>query len=150
MRITLPFVGGRRCYGYNAPVEPSASRKLGSISPTPWWRWGMVVVLLAAAWLRLGRLPELPVGLHYDEAANLILTRQIAEGSYRPLFIRAYTGKEVLFFYAAAPWVRMTGGAAWGLRAAGRGDAGDPDGCSATYAATVTPLGRREGPGYRP
>src|SRR5690606_12485709 len=64
----------------------------------------------------LAALPELPLGLHYDEAANLILTRQIAAGDYRPLFIRAYTGKEVLFFYAAAPWVWMTGGSAWGLR----------------------------------
>ncbi len=75
-----------------------------------------MVVLLFAAWLRLIALPELPVGLHYDEAANLILTRQIVEEGYRPLFIRAYTGKEVLFFYAAVPWVWMTGGEPWGLR----------------------------------
>ena len=79
-------------------------------------RWGIVVVLLAAAVLRLAALPELPLGLHYDEAANLILTRQIVEEGYRPLFIRAYTGKEVFFFYAAAPWVWMTGGAVWGMR----------------------------------
>ncbi len=78
--------------------------------------FGMTLVLLAAAALRLGALPDLPVGLHYDEAANVILTRQIASGEYRPVFIRAYTGKEVLFFYAAAPWVWMTGGAPWGLR----------------------------------
>jgi len=76
----------------------------------------MVAILLAAAALRLGALPQLPVGLHYDEAANVILTRQIADGSYTPLFIRAYTGKEVLFFYLAAPWVRITDGAPWGLR----------------------------------
>lgn len=72
--------------------------------------------MLLAAVLRLGALPELPVGLHYDEAANVILTRQIAQGGERPLFIRAYTGKEVLFFYLAAPWVWITGGAPWGLR----------------------------------
>ena len=65
----------------------------------------MVVILLIAAGLRLWALSELPLGLHYDEAANLILTQQIAQGSSRPIFIRAYTGKEVLFFYAAAPWV---------------------------------------------
>lgn len=80
------------------------------------YRWGVTLVLLVAALLRLAALPELPLGLHYDEAANLILTRQIAAGDYRPLFIRAYTGKEVLFFYAAAPWVWMTGGSAWALR----------------------------------
>ena len=83
---------------------------------SPSARWGIVVVLLAAAVLRLAALPELPLGLHYDEAANLILTRQIVEEGYRPLFIRAYTGKEVFFFYAAAPWVWMTGGAVWGMR----------------------------------
>lgn len=76
----------------------------------------MIVILLAATALRLWDLPDFPLGLHYDEAANVILTRQIASGHDRPLFIRAYTGKEVLFFYAAAPWVWMTGGAAWGLR----------------------------------
>lgn len=76
----------------------------------------MVVVLLCAAALRLWALPSLPLGLHYDEAANVILARQIAAGDRLPLFIRAYTGKEVLFFYAAAPWLRMTGGAPWGLR----------------------------------
>jgi len=79
-------------------------------------RWGILAVLLVAAALRLWQLPDLPVGLHYDEAANVILTREIAAGTYTPLFIRAYTGKEVLFFYAAAPWVRLLGGAAWGLR----------------------------------
>ncbi len=113
------------------------------MSLIPWWRWGMLVVLLVAAWLRLGRLPELPVGLHYDEAANLILTRQITEGGYRPLFIRAYTGKEVLFFYAAAPWVRMTGDAAWGLRL-GAAMLGILT-VAATHAATLTLSGRREG-----
>ncbi len=76
----------------------------------------MVIVLLVAAVLRMAELPQLPVGLHYDEAANLILTRQIANGTYRPVFIRAYTGKEVLFFYLAAPWVKIVGGRAWGLR----------------------------------
>ncbi|HOT91880.1 MAG TPA: hypothetical protein PLJ78_07510 [Anaerolineae bacterium] len=78
--------------------------------------FGMTLVLLVAAGLRLGALPDWPVGLHYDEAANVILTRQIAAGEYRPVFIRAYTGKEVLFFYAGAFWVWATGGAPWGLR----------------------------------
>jgi hypothetical protein len=122
-----------------------ASRRSWTVelAAAPWWRWGMVVVLLAGAWLRLAGLPELPVGLHYDEAANLILTRQIVEGSYRPLFIRAYTGKEVFFFYAAAPWVWMTGGSAWGLRlgAAMQGILT----VAATYAATLALLGRRRG-----
>ena len=46
--------------------------------------FGMVLVLLTATALRLWALPDVPVGLHYDEAANVILTRQIARGDYRP------------------------------------------------------------------
>ncbi len=76
----------------------------------------MVIILLAATFLRVTLLPELPRGLHYDEAANAILTQEIVEGDYRPLFIRAYTGKEVLFFYATAPWMWISGGQPWGLR----------------------------------
>jgi len=101
--------------------------------------FGMTLVLLVAAALRLGALPALPVGLHYDEAANVILTRQIVSGDYRPVFIRAYTGKEVLFFYAAALWVWMTGGAPWGLRL-GAAMLGVLT-VAATYAATCVLLG---------
>jgi len=101
--------------------------------------FGITLVLLVAAALRLGALPGLPVGLHYDEAANVILTRQIASGDYRPVFIRAYTGKEVLFFYTGAFWVWATGGAPWGLRlnAAMLGILT----VAATYAATRALLG---------
>ncbi|MCK4316496.1 MAG: hypothetical protein KAX24_12070, partial [Anaerolineae bacterium] len=38
----------------------------------------LLLVLLVAAGLRLYRLPELPLGLHYDEAANGILAGEIA------------------------------------------------------------------------
>ncbi len=78
-------------------------------------QWYMLIIILAAALLRFVALPSLPLGFHYDEAANLTLTHQIAAGDYRPIFIRAYTGKEVLFFYFAVPWVRITG-MPWGLR----------------------------------
>ncbi|MFN2282933.1 MAG: ArnT family glycosyltransferase, partial [Anaerolineae bacterium] len=101
--------------------------------------FGMTLVLLVAAALRLGALPDMPVGLHYDEAANVVLTRQIAVGDYRPVFIRAYTGKEVLFFYTGAFWVWVTGSAPWGLRlnAAMLGILT----VAATYAATRALLG---------
>ncbi len=58
----------------------------------------LALILLTAAVLRLAEIARLPVGLHYDETANYILTRSIAYGGYRPVFIGAYTGKEVLFF----------------------------------------------------
>lgn len=77
---------------------------------------GGLLILLAAAALRLTGIPHLPIGLHYDEAANYILTQGIAYGGYRPVFISAYTGKEVLFFYLGALWFRLIGAAPWVLR----------------------------------
>ncbi len=77
---------------------------------------GMSLVLLTAAVLRLAAIPHLPIGLHYDEAANNILTHEIAFGGYRPVFIGAYTGKEVLFFYLGALWFRLVGASPWVLR----------------------------------
>ena len=81
--------------------------------PTPHWvsRYGiaLLLILLVAAGLRLYRLPELPLGLHYDEAANGILAGEIARGIKTPVFIPAYTGKEVLFFYWTALWMRLLG-----------------------------------------
>ena len=101
----------------------------------------IIFILLIAAALRLSALPDVPFGLHYDEAANVILTQQIAAGDYRPMFIHAYTGKEVLFFYATAPWVWITNvraglsrPAAWGLRL-GAAMLGTLT-VAATYAAT--------------
>ncbi len=76
-------------------------------------RWPLAValllILLVAAWLRLYRLPELPLGLHYDEAANGILAGEIARGASSPIFIPSYTGKEVLFFYWTALWMKLLG-----------------------------------------
>jgi hypothetical protein len=83
-------------------------------------RWLFVVVLLlilvAAAGLRLYRLPDLPLGLHYDEAANGILAGEIARGVKLPVFIPSYTGKEVLFFYWTALWMKLVGISPLGLR----------------------------------
>jgi 4-amino-4-deoxy-L-arabinose transferase-like glycosyltransferase len=69
----------------------------------------LLLIMLVAAGLRLYRLPELPLGFHYDEAANGILAGEIARGIKTPVFIPAYTGKEVLFFYWAALWMKLLG-----------------------------------------
>ena len=78
---------------------------------TPRWPFAvaLLLILLVAAGLRLYRLPELPLGLHYDEAANGILAGEIARGIKAPVFIPSYTGKEVLFFYWAALWMKNLG-----------------------------------------
>jgi len=76
----------------------------------------LLLILLVAGVLRIYRLPELPLGLHYDEAANGILASRIALGEDRPVFIGAYTGKEAFFFYWAALWIKLLGATALALR----------------------------------
>jgi hypothetical protein len=76
----------------------------------------LLLVLLVAAGLRFYRLPGLPLGLHYDEAANGVLAGEIARGIKAPVFIPSYTGKEVLFFYWAALWMKLVGVSPLGLR----------------------------------
>ena len=84
----------------------------------PRWPFAMALLLtlLVAAGLRLARLPELPAGVHYDEAANGILGSEIARGVEAPIFIPSYTGKEVLFFYWAALWMKLLGTTPLALR----------------------------------
>jgi hypothetical protein len=84
---------------------------MDSSHPNSRWMFfaALVAVCFVAAGLRLYRLTELPVGLHYDEAANGILASEIAKGLKAPIFIPAYTGKEVLFFYWAAVWMKLLG-----------------------------------------
>jgi 4-amino-4-deoxy-L-arabinose transferase-like glycosyltransferase len=76
----------------------------------------LVLVLLVTAVLRLPNLPTIPPGLHFDEAANALLTGDIAFRDYRPVFIGSYTGKEVLFFYLAAGVMAGVGESLFALR----------------------------------
>ncbi len=76
----------------------------------------LLVVLLVALFLRVYGLDDIPPGLHYDEAANAILAADVARGEARPLFIEAYTGKEVLFFYLAGVSMRLLGVSVFSLR----------------------------------
>jgi 4-amino-4-deoxy-L-arabinose transferase-like glycosyltransferase len=69
----------------------------------------LTAILLFAAFLRFYRLETLPRGPYYDEAANGILSSEIATGQAYPLFIRSYTGKEVLWFYAVAAMMKVLG-----------------------------------------
>ncbi len=67
-----------------------------------------LVILMTAAVLRIVQLHALPPGPHYDEAVNLIVTRTILEGGARPFpILEAYQGREVLYFYLAAPFVAL-------------------------------------------
>jgi predicted membrane-bound mannosyltransferase len=80
--------------------------------------WLLVVTLLIAAGLRLWQIGSLPLGLHYDEAADTIIAQQIARGESAPIFVAAYTGKEVLFFYWAALWMKLIGPSVFAMRLA--------------------------------
>jgi len=86
--------------------------------PVPRFFWLLVVTLLSAAFLRLWQLDTLPPGLHYDEAADTIIAQQIARGESAPIFVAAYTGKEVLFFYWAAAWMNLIGRPVFAMRLA--------------------------------
>ena len=85
---------------------------------SPRFFWLLVLTLLIAAFLRLWQLDTLPPGLHYDEAADTILAQQIARGESAPIFVAAYTGKEVLFFYWAALWMKLIGPSVFAMRLA--------------------------------
>ena len=75
-----------------------------------------VLIIGVAALLRLAFLGRIPTFLEYDEAANVILAGEIARGVKLPIFIRPYTGKEALYFYAAAAVMRLGGISVFSLR----------------------------------
>ncbi len=83
------------------------------------WRFGLlVIVLLVAVWLRVHDLAAIPSGVHFDEAANGLLAGDIGLRGAKPIFIEAYTGKEVLFFYIAGSLMFVLGQSAFVLRLA--------------------------------
>ena len=74
----------------------------------------MLATLVAAA-LRFWQLGSIPPGLHYDLASNALITQDIVNG-WRPIFITAFTGKEVLFFYSSALFFGLLGPSVFALR----------------------------------
>jgi hypothetical protein len=78
----------------------------------------LTLATLAGAFLRLWQLTDLPPGLHYDLAATALLGNGIAFGGERPIFITAFTGHEVLFYYWLAAWFNLIGSSVFSLRLA--------------------------------
>lgn len=74
--------------------------------------------LLVGAFLRLWQLTIVPPGLHYDLAATALLGNQVAFEGYRPVFIQAFTGHEVLFYYWLALCFQLIGSSIFSLRLA--------------------------------
>ncbi|MBI3764420.1 MAG: hypothetical protein HY260_21480 [Chloroflexi bacterium] len=79
----------------------------------------LILAVFVAAFLRLFLLHAIPPGLHYDLATNLLIGSDIAFGTYRPIFITAFTGREVLFFYWLAGLMRFVGPNVFTLHLAG-------------------------------
>lgn len=68
------------------------------------------LILFGGMLLRLIDLHRYPPGLHYDEAADMLLSRDVAFFGYNPFpVVTAYSGREALFYYLAAPLLRIFG-----------------------------------------
>lgn len=66
------------------------------------------LILLVAALLRFTQLYTLPPGPHYDEAANILMTRSIAyDGANLFPIANSYQGRESLYYYMSAPLFRL-------------------------------------------
>jgi len=76
----------------------------------------VILFLLLGAFLRFHQLGVVPPGLHYDFAANAIFANEIAFNNWREVFITAYTGKEVLFFYSAGLLFKFIGSSIFTLQ----------------------------------
>ncbi|MBI5349785.1 MAG: hypothetical protein HZB77_10800, partial [Chloroflexi bacterium] len=76
----------------------------------------VILSLLLGAFLRFHQLGVVPPGLHYDFAANAIFANEIAFNNWREVFITAYTGKEVLFFYTAGFLFKLIGSSIFTLQ----------------------------------
>ncbi len=77
------------------------------------WRWIerglLLLILLTALGLRTYRLDQVPGGVDYDESGNFILAQEIADGKSFPIFVRAYAGREGVFYWLAALSMRLLG-----------------------------------------
>ncbi|MBI3244747.1 MAG: hypothetical protein HYZ49_20915 [Chloroflexi bacterium] len=76
----------------------------------------VLLALLSGAFLRFHELGRVPPGLHYDFAANAIIADGVAFDGWREVFITAYTGKEVLFFYTAGLIFKFVGSSIFALQ----------------------------------
>ena len=81
-------------------------RLVSALFPTIKKSWQDLLVftaiLLLASVLRLYRLNELPPGLHYDEAFNATMARNVLLGIERPIFFREDLTEEPMAIYVTA------------------------------------------------
>ncbi len=66
------------------------------------------IITILALFFRLYRLDAIPLGLHYDEAANGIDALGVLQGIH-PIFFEANSGREPLFIYLVAASIGLLG-----------------------------------------
>ncbi|MDD3825216.1 MAG: glycosyltransferase family 39 protein, partial [Anaerolineae bacterium] len=85
----------------------------------PAGRWeaaALLLITLLAAALRLYRLPEVPPGLHYDEAFNGVSARSLLEDGTPRIFFADDMGEEPLAISLVAVALALLGEEAWIIR----------------------------------
>ncbi len=76
----------------------------------------VAAIILLAAFLRLYRLDDLPPGLHYDEAFNATMARNVRLGIERPIFFTEDLTEEPMAIYLTALSFSLFGDRPWALR----------------------------------
>lgn len=69
----------------------------------------LALLVLVGALLRSYRLGDWPPGFHVDEAFNLIDARAMIQTGWRPVFLPANAGRDVLYSYLQAPLLWILG-----------------------------------------
>lgn len=79
-------------------------------------RFLMVGILWLALFLRVWQLNVLPPGLHYDEAFNGTVAREVLRAVHRPIFFTENFGEEPLHMYSEAILFEFLGESPWTIR----------------------------------
>jgi len=98
------------------PLEGSRQKELTLPHRIPGREWFAIVALLLLAFvLRTVDLTHVPPGLHNDEVVEIKITESVAGGRVA-IFFPEDTGHEVLYYYLAAPFVRVFGSTIFAMR----------------------------------
>ena len=84
--------------------------------PRRWEALAVLLITLLAAALRFYRLPEVPPGLHYDEAFKAVTARTLLEGAPPRLFFESNLGEEPMAIYLVTVALGLAGQEPWIVR----------------------------------
>jgi hypothetical protein len=103
--------------GSHRALRVSADKELRNVRRRVSHReWVLLLgVLLVAFGLRVVQLTDVPPGLHNDEVVDIKITESVAQGRLA-LFFPEDTGAEPLYYYLAAPFLRVFGANSFGMR----------------------------------